>query len=176
MAGTCAAEPGKLQLSSSLSHIPPIFPGMPLNKPAASPLTRDEWRLVLLLSAINFVHILDFVIVMPLGDLLRHELSITPRQFGFVVSAYGICAMIAGVVAATVIDRFDRRRTMLIAFVGFLATTLYCGLAPSYEHLLLARGRTTGWRDGWQYFSVCWPLDSPFCCGQPPLPLCKRGI
>ena len=113
---------------------------MHLIKPAASPLTRDEWRLVLLLSAINFVHILDFVIVMPLGDLLRHELSITPRQFGFVVSAYGICAMVAGVIAATVIDRFDRRRTMLIAFVGFLATTLYCGLAPNYEHLLLARG------------------------------------
>ncbi len=109
-------------------------------KPTASPLTREEWRLVLLLSAINFVHILDFVIVMPLGDLLRHELSITPRQFGFVVSAYGICAMLAGVVAATVIDRFDRRRTMLIAFVGFLATTLYCGLSPNYQHLLLARG------------------------------------
>jgi predicted MFS family arabinose efflux permease len=103
-------------------------------------LTPSEWKLVLLLSAINFIHILDFVIVMPLGDLLRHELTITPRQFGFVVSAYGICAMVAGIVAATVIDRFDRRRSLLLAFVGFLVSTLYCGLAPNYDNLLWARG------------------------------------
>ncbi|TWU18738.1 Purine efflux pump PbuE [Allorhodopirellula heiligendammensis] len=110
----------------------------PKSKP--SPLTSAEWKLVLLLAAINFTHILDFVIVMPLGDQLRHELSITPRQFGYIVSAYGICATITGIIASTVIDRFDRRKTMLWSFVGFLAATWYCGLAPSYTHLLIARG------------------------------------
>lgn len=107
---------------------------------ASSPLTSAEWKLILLLSAINFTHILDFVIVMPLGDQLRRELSITPRQFGFIVSAYGLCAMIAGIVASTVIDRFDRRKTMMVSFVGFLGATLYCGLAANYQHLLWARG------------------------------------
>lgn len=109
-------------------------------KSSPSPLTVAEWKLVLLLSAINFTHILDFVIVMPLGDQLRHELLITPRQFGYIVSAYGICATVTGIIASTIIDRFDRRKTMLWSFVGFLAATLYCGLAPSYTHLLAARG------------------------------------
>ncbi len=110
-----------------------------ITKPVTSPLTASEWKLVLLLAAINFTHILDFVIVMPLGDQLRHELSITPRQFGFVVSAYGISATITGIIASTVIDRFDRRKSMLISFTGFLIATLYCGLAPNYTHLLVAR-------------------------------------
>jgi len=103
-------------------------------------LTGDEWKLVLLLATINFAHILDFVIVMPLGDQLRHELAITPRQFGYVVSAYGITAMFAGIAAATVIDRFDRRKTMLVSLAAFVLSTVYCGLAPDYSHLLVARG------------------------------------
>ena len=76
---------------------------------------------------------------MPLGDQLRHELDISPRQFGLVVSIYGLSAMVSGIVAATVIDRFDRRKTMLLSFAGFVAATLYCGLAPNYGNLLLAR-------------------------------------
>lgn len=111
------------------------------SKPARqmSSLTGSEWRLVLLLAMINFTHILDFVIVMPLGDQLREELLITPRQFGLVVSAYGISAMLAGVAASMVIDRFDRKSALLASFAGFALTTLYCGLAPSYAHLLAAR-------------------------------------
>lgn len=111
-----------------------------VTRKASEPLTTAEWKLVVLLAAINFTHILDFVIVMPLGDQLRHELLITPQQFGFIVSAYGLCAMLAGIIASTVIDRFDRRTTLLTSLAGFILTTLYCGLAPTYGHLLAARG------------------------------------
>lgn len=102
-------------------------------------LSRRELGLVLVLAAINFTHILDFVIVMPLGDQLRRQLDINPAQFGFVVSAYGIAAVVAGLLASSVVDRFDRRSVLLGAFAGFLLATLYCGLAPSYEHLVAAR-------------------------------------
>ncbi len=98
-----------------------------------------QWALVAVLAAINFTHILDFVIIMPLGDQLRRQLEITPQQFGFVVSAYGIAAMIAGIVASAVVDRFDRKRVLLAAFAGFIAATLYCGLAGDYGNLVAAR-------------------------------------
>ena len=98
-----------------------------------------EWGLVAVLAAINFTHIVDFVIVMPLGDQLRHQLGIDPQQFGFVVSVYGIAAMLAGLAASAVVDRFDRKQVLLAAFAGFLAATLYCGFARDYAHLLLAR-------------------------------------
>lgn len=95
--------------------------------------------MVLLLAAINFTHILDFVIVMPLGDQLRDELDINPQQFGFIVSAYGLCAMIAGIVASGFVDNFDRKSVLLLSFAGFIVTTFYCGVAPSYRDLLIAR-------------------------------------
>jgi predicted MFS family arabinose efflux permease len=98
-----------------------------------------EWGLVGLLAAINFTHIVDFVIVMPLGDQLRHQLEIDPQQFGFIVSVYGIAAMIAGLAASAVVDRFDRKQVLLASFAGFLGATLYCGFAKDYAHLLVAR-------------------------------------
>lgn len=76
---------------------------------------------------------------MPLGDQLRHELAITPQQFGFVVAAYGIAATISGILASFFVDRFDRKSTMLLSFAGFIAMTVYCGIATSYLHLLIAR-------------------------------------
>lgn len=103
-------------------------------------LSRKEVGLLLVLAAINFTHILDFVIIMPLGDMLRQQLDITPQQFGFVVSAYGISAVVAGILASSVVDRYDRKAVLLTAFVGFILSTLYCGLAPDYTHLLIARG------------------------------------
>lgn len=107
--------------------------------PARRNLTPAEWGLVLLLAAINFNHILDFVIIMPLGDSLRHELHINPFQFGMVVSAYGIAATVAGVLATGVVDRFDRKTVLLVVFAGFALATLYCGLAPDYWQLVFAR-------------------------------------
>ena len=103
-------------------------------------LTGREWGLVLLLAAINFTHMVDFVIVMPLGDALRQQLGINPQQFGFIVSAYGLAAMVAGVVASSTVDRFDRKAVLLTGFAGFVLATVYCGLAPDYWNLLIARG------------------------------------
>ncbi len=108
-------------------------------KSQSKSLTRSELGLIVVLAAINFTHILDFVIVMPLGDQLRRQLGIDPAQFGFIVSAYGIAAVVAGLLASSVVDRFDRRNVLLGAFAGFLFATLYCGLAHTYGHLLAAR-------------------------------------
>src|SRR5882672_10368953 len=64
---------------------------LPLEK-----MTRAELGVVLLLAAINFNHILDFVIVMPLGDMMMKEVPLTTGQFSDVVSAYGIAAALFG--------------------------------------------------------------------------------
>ncbi len=107
-------------------------------KPKAN-FTRQQWGLLMLLAAINFTHILDFVIVMPLGDQLRQQLHINPRQFGIVVSAYGIAAMIVGIASSSFVDLFDRKRVLVASFGGFTLATFYCGVAPDYSHLLIAR-------------------------------------
>ncbi|MDB5313128.1 MAG: pbuE [Gemmataceae bacterium] len=106
---------------------------------ASAQLTRAEWALLLVLVAIQFTHMVDFVIIMPLGDRLRRELGISPEQFGAVVAAYAWAAGIASLLASFVMDRFDRKSVLLTMYAGFGLSTLFCGLAPNYEWLLVSR-------------------------------------
>ena len=87
----------------------------------------------------NFTHIVDFMIMMPLGDYLMRLFEITPQQFTAIVSAYAISAGISGFVSAFVIDRFDRRTVILIAYSGFTLGTLSVSFANTYEQLIAAR-------------------------------------
>jgi DHA1 family inner membrane transport protein len=102
-------------------------------------MANRERSLLIVLASINFTHILDFMIMMPLGNYLMPYFGISPRQFTLLVAAYTISAGISGFIAAFFADRYDRKRILLIGYTGFLAGTLACGLAPSYEALLCAR-------------------------------------
>jgi predicted MFS family arabinose efflux permease len=102
-------------------------------------LTRSEWLLLLVLAAVQFMHSMDFMVLMPLGPQCRDELHINPQGFAMVVSSYGFSAAIAGLLAAFFIDRFDRKKTLLVLYAGLTTGTLLCAVAPGYWALLLAR-------------------------------------
>jgi MFS transporter, DHA1 family, inner membrane transport protein len=101
---------------------------------------RTRERIVLvILAAVQFTTIVDFMIVMPLGPQLMRTLAINPAQFGLVVSSYTFAAGAAGLVASAVVDRFARRTTFMTLNAGFLFGTLMCALAPNYHALVAAR-------------------------------------
>jgi predicted MFS family arabinose efflux permease len=100
---------------------------------------KEEKFLLYVLAAIQFTHILDFMIVMPLGPRLMDIFAITPAQFGFIVSTYSFSAGLFGLVAAWFIDRFDRKRALLWLYGGFAIGTLLCALAPNYYAMVAAR-------------------------------------
>jgi DHA1 family inner membrane transport protein len=60
-------------------------------------------------------------------------------RFGWIVSSYTIAASLAGLFAASFVDRFDRKTAFLTLYSGFLLGTLCCGLAPNYQLLLASR-------------------------------------
>jgi predicted MFS family arabinose efflux permease len=92
-----------------------------------------------LLAFLQFAVILDFMVMAPLGALIIPALAITPARFGMIVSAYAFSAGLSGLLAAGFADRFDRKKLLLFFYVGFLAGTLWCGLAQTFPSLLLAR-------------------------------------
>jgi predicted MFS family arabinose efflux permease len=100
---------------------------------------RERW-LVLALAGIQFSHILDFMILMPLGPILVAALAIDTQQFALLVAIYTIAAAVSGLVATTFIDSFERKGLLLTLFALFVVATLLCGLAPDYGTLLLTRG------------------------------------
>lgn len=102
-------------------------------------MNRNERILLLLLASINFTHILDFMIMMPLGNYLMPYFQISPQQFSLLVAAYTISAGVSGFIAAFFVDGFDRKRVLLFGYSGFLLGTIACGFAPSYATLLAAR-------------------------------------
>jgi predicted MFS family arabinose efflux permease len=94
---------------------------------------------IAVLAFLQFTIILDFMILSPLGAILMPKLSVTPAQFAWVVSVYAFSAGISGILAAGFADRFDRKRMLLFFYTGFLVGTFLCGIATTYQFLLVAR-------------------------------------
>jgi predicted MFS family arabinose efflux permease len=102
-------------------------------------MEKKERIILFLLAALNFTHILDFMIMMPLGNHLITYFDITGQKFSIILAAYSISAFIASFVASFFVDNFDRKKVLLFGYAGFLIGTFLCGLAPSANMLLLAR-------------------------------------
>lgn len=98
-----------------------------------------EKLLLWTLAAINFIHIVDFMILMPLGPQLMRVFDISPREFGLLVSSYTFSAGVSSFFGAFFLDRFDRKKILLWVYVGFSIATLGCALSPNYPILLFAR-------------------------------------
>lgn len=110
--------------------------------PSSSALLTDrqEGLLLLILAGVQFTHVMDFMILMPLGPQLMRLFQITPQEFAFLVSAYQFAAGAVGFFGAFLVDRFDRKRALMCAYIGFTVGTFACALAPNYVFLLIARG------------------------------------
>jgi len=102
-------------------------------------MTRKERTILFVLASLNFTHLLDFMIMMPLSNYLIPYFKINAMLFSVLVASYSISAFVSGLVISMFIDRFDRKRSLIIAYTGFVIGTIACGFAPSYGFLLAAR-------------------------------------
>jgi len=101
--------------------------------------TRYQVLVIVLLSLTQFTVVLDFMVMSPLGDMLMKSMELTTNQFGFAVSVYAFSAGISGLLTAGFADRFDRKKLLMFFYIGFIAGTLFCGLANTYPMLIAAR-------------------------------------
>lgn len=105
----------------------------------AAPFSGYQKLVIALLAFLQFTIVLDFMVLAPLGDFLMKSLSITPKGFGLVVSAYAFSAGASGILAAGFADKFDRKQLLLFFYTGFIIGTLCCAMSTTYEMLLGAR-------------------------------------
>lgn len=91
------------------------------------------------LALLQFMVMLDFMIISPIGYILTKNLDITTKQFGLIVSSYIFSAAISGIISAGFIDKYDRKKVLLFFFTGFIIGTLLCALSNSFITLLAAR-------------------------------------
>jgi predicted MFS family arabinose efflux permease len=101
--------------------------------------TVSEPAVIFLIGAVQFVNILDFVMVMPLGPFFTEGLKIDPSYIGVVAGSYTGAAGVAGLMGGYFLDRFDRRKALAVSMLGLVFATAAGGLAAGLPTLILAR-------------------------------------
>jgi len=98
-----------------------------------------ERAVVLLVAAVQFVNILDFVMVMPMGPDFAAALGIPASRLGLIGGSYTAAAAFSGLLGSFFLDRFDRRQALGVAMLGLVAGTAMGGLATGMHSLMAAR-------------------------------------
>lgn len=102
-------------------------------------LTSTELKIVLLMAAVQFVNILDFMMVMPLGEDIAKAMRFSSSHIGYLGGSYTAAACIAGLIGSMFLDRFDRRRALSVVLLGLVTTTAIGGLTQNLWQLIVAR-------------------------------------
>lgn len=123
-------EPNRLPTSSRAPAVPDATTALDL---------RRERALTFVVAAVQLVNVLEFMIVMPLGPDMAQALHFRMDAVGVVGGAYTAAGAVSGVIGALVLDRFDRKRVLLVTMIGLIAATVLGGLARSLETLIAAR-------------------------------------
>jgi predicted MFS family arabinose efflux permease len=99
----------------------------------------SERAVVFVIGAVQFFNILDFMMVMPLGPDFALGLGLPLSHLGYVAGSYTAAAAVSGLAGSFFLDRFDRRRALLVALTGLALATLAGGFATGLSTLLAAR-------------------------------------
>ena len=98
-----------------------------------------ESSVVFLVGAVQFVNILDFMMVGPLGPFMATALHYSQSHSGWVTGSYTAAASVSGLAGAFFLDRFDRKRALLVSLAGLSLGTLSGAFAVNLTTLLVAR-------------------------------------
>jgi predicted MFS family arabinose efflux permease len=106
--------------------------------PASRP-ERSEVVVAYLMAGVQFVNVLDFMMVNPLGPQFSESLHIPTSQLPMIAGSYTAAASVTGVLGSLYLERFDRRTALFVALLGLAVGTAAGGFATGFNTLILAR-------------------------------------
>ncbi|OKB66504.1 MFS transporter [Serratia marcescens] len=98
-----------------------------------------EKKVIWLMALIQFINAVDFMIVMPLGADFARALQMSAANIGYLGGGYTLAAAVSSLLLAKYIDRFDRKRVVLVMLLGLSVATLMCSHAWNMQSLMFAR-------------------------------------
>jgi len=99
----------------------------------------SERTIVFLVGAVQFINILDFMMVMPLGPDFAASLQIPTSHLGWIGASYTAAASVSGLAGSFFLDRFDRRSVLAVAMLGLVIGTAAGGFATGLTSLMATR-------------------------------------
>ena len=112
---------------------------MSQRNPPAAFATAEENRVIWLVVAVQFIHMVDFVMVMPLGPDFARTINMDASAIGMVGGVFTLAAAIAALAVYRFLDRFNRKRALIVTVLALAFTTALTGLAWDYYSLLVFR-------------------------------------
>lgn len=95
--------------------------------------------MILLVTLVQLVNVLDFVMVMPLGHAFANSLHFSESKLGLVGGAYTMSAAVVGLISSRFLDRYDRRSALTVSMLGLVMATAVGGLATGLHSMMAAR-------------------------------------
>lgn len=107
---------------------------MPLGSPK-----RDQFRVLLLLIAINFINYVDRQIVFPLFPFIRKDFGLTFLQLGSLATAFTLVLSLGSLPLGMLADRTSRKKVIRAGVLIWSVATFLSGFSGSFRWLLGAR-------------------------------------
>jgi predicted MFS family arabinose efflux permease len=95
--------------------------------------------IIFILFLVQFIDVLDFMIVMPLGPDFAHSLGLPESKLGWTAGSYTIAAAISGILSSGFIDKFERKRVLIITILGLAIANILSANTTNYQDFLLCR-------------------------------------
>ena len=99
----------------------------------------SESIIILIFFLVQFIDVLDFMVVMPLGPDFALNLGIAESKLGWVAGSYTFAAAFSGILSSTIIDRFERKIILLFTMAGLVIANIFSANAWNFESLLASR-------------------------------------
>lgn len=106
---------------------------------AADAFSAQQKAVLAILAAVQFMHVVDFMVIMPLARRLEMQFAISTNQFGWLVSGYTFAAFVAGILGSLFIDRISRKTSLLVGMAGFIVGNLACAAAMDFRTFFIGR-------------------------------------
>lgn len=98
-----------------------------------------ERVVILVIAAVQFVNVVDFMMVMPLGPDFAKALGIRVSHMGVLAGAYTLAAAVSGFIGSLFLDRICRRTALMWSLFGLAIGTGAGAFAVDFHTLLWAR-------------------------------------
>ena len=88
---------------------------------------------ILLLAIVQFTHIVDFMLIMPMGETLMSYFEIDGQKYSYLVAGYPVAAFVVNIGGIFFLDKLNRKTALLIGYLGFTIGTIACGVLPNTD-------------------------------------------
>jgi len=105
-------------------------------EPARSTYSSLQWRILLIMAAMNFINYVDRQVVFPLFHVLAEEFDLTDFELGLLATSFMMVHSLALLPFGWMADRMSRTRIVAYGAVVWSIATVITGLARSYHFLL----------------------------------------